>query len=167
MLIYTKTGDSGYTSLFSGGRVLKSDIRISAYGTIDELSSFIGLLRCNEIPQRDKNMLISIQKELINISSELAVKKGNKFVIDKILENKIRKLEKEIDFINIDLQPLKEFILSGSNKINSICHICRTVCRRAERFVVKLSEEEKINPLLLKYLNRLSDYFFVLARQFA
>jgi cob(I)alamin adenosyltransferase len=164
MKIYTKTGDKGKTSLFSGGRVLKSDLRIKTYGTVDELNSFIGLLCACEINHAYKEILIKIQHKLYNLGSLLAVKGEVKYELPKIEKKDIEFLENKIDELSSKLSPLKDFILPGGNKQVAQCHVCRTVCRRAERELVELSQTEKINFLLVKYLNRLSDYLFALSR---
>ena len=164
MKIYTKTGDKGSTSLFSGGRVLKSDLRIKAYGSVDELNSFIGLLIACEINHNFKEILINIQHKLYNLGSLLAVKGKPKYELPKIKEKDIQFLETEIDKISTELPPLKNFILPGGNMQVAQCHVCRTICRRAERELVELSQTEEIDFLLVKYLNRLSDYLFALSR---
>lgn len=167
MKIYTKKGDKGQTSLLGGKKVAKSNIRIDAYGTIDELNSFIGLLRDQNIDAYDKKILIKIQNNLFTIGSNLALspEKAN-LKIPEIKEENIIFLEKEIDKISKHLPEMRNFVLPGGNKIISLCHICRTVCRRAERKIVSLYEQEQINEIILKYLNRLSDYLFILARKF-
>ena len=166
MKIYTKTGDSGQTSLFSGERVAKYHDRIEAYGTIDELNSFIGLLRSENIDKYTEKTIINIQNILFDIGTELAITKEVKFEINKISPLHTKLLEDEIDFINKNLPPLKNFTIPGGCKLNSSADICRTVCRRAERLVIKLADKEKISPNIIIYLNRLSDYFFVLSRKF-
>ncbi len=164
MKIYTKTGDKGKTSLFSGGRVLKSDLRIKAYGSVDELNSFIGMLSACEINHIFKEILIKIQHKLYNLGSLLAVKGKVTYKLPEIKEEDVHFIETEIDILNKNLDPLKEFILPGGNKQVAQCHICRTVCRRAERELVELSINEDVDLLLIRYLNRLSDFLFVLAR---
>ncbi len=173
MKIYTKTGDKGKTSLFGGERVPKYHIRVEAYGTIDELNSYIGLLRDQSIDKIIKNSLLKIQNELFVIGSTLAtppnkekLKSGKeRLQIDKINTNHISFLENEIDKMNDDLPPMTHFILPGGHTTVSYCHIARNICRRAERIVVQLSEESYVNEIILGYLNRLSDYLFVLARK--
>lgn len=164
MKIYTKTGDKGKTSLFSGGRVFKSDLRIKSYGSVDELNSFIGMLSVCEINPLFKETLINIQHKLYSLASLLAVKGEVSYNLPKIEEKDIQFLENEIDELNKNLEPLKSFIIPGGNKQVAQCHICRTVCRRAERELVELSTKENLDFLLIQYLNRLSDYLFVLAR---
>ncbi len=165
MKIYTKTGDSGETSLFSGGRVSKSDLRIKAYGSTDELNSFIGLLAASDINIAHKKILLQIQNKIYNIGSILAVKGETTFSVPKIKPENIELLENEIDNLNKELPPLKDFIIPGGNIVTAQCHVCRSVCRRAEREVVELANSEKIDILVIQYLNRLSDYLFVLARK--
>ncbi|MCF6366851.1 MAG: cob(I)yrinic acid a,c-diamide adenosyltransferase [Bacteroidales bacterium] len=164
MKIYTKTGDKGETSLFSGGRVKKSDLRIRAYGSIDELNSFIGLLAAYDINVNYKEVLQKIQQKLYNIGSVLAVKEKTSFSGPKITQADTELLEKEIDNLNNNLPPIKDFIIPGGNIITAQCHICRSICRRTEREVVELAINEEINIIVLEYLNRLSDYLFVLGR---
>lgn len=165
MKIYTKTGDSGETSLFSGGRVSKSGLRIKAYGSTDELNSFIGLLTASDINIAHKKILLQIQNKIYNIGSILAVKGETTFSVPKIKPEDIELLENEIDHLNKELPPLKDFIIPGGNIVTAQCHVCRSVCRRAEREVVELASSEKIDILVIQYLNRLSDYLFVLARK--
>lgn len=173
MKIYTKTGDSGTTALFGGSRVPKHHLRIESYGTVDELNSNIGLIRSQEIDVRSKKTLIQIQNHLFTIGSTLAtdpkravLKSGKeRLKIDKINVDNIEFLEKEIDWMNENLPPLTHFILPGGNNAVSFCHISRTVCRRAERRATALNETEEVDPAVIKYLNRLSDYLFVLARK--
>ncbi len=164
--IYTKTGDKGETSLIGGSRVKKNHQRIEAYGTIDELNSYIGLIRSQEIPKEIVSTLIEIQKQLFIIGSILAtdpkVIKKNPY---EIQEESIKFLENEIDKMNVDLPVLKSFILPGGNSIVSYCHIARCVCRRAERIVIGFSNNQDDYLLLKIYLNRLSDYLFILARK--
>ncbi len=165
MKIYTKSGDGGKTSLLSGERVKKSDIRINAYGTIDELNSFIGFLNALDLAEEHKIFLKVIQNKLFNLGSLLAVRKSVSFKIPEITEDDILLTEKEIDRINKDIPPLKEFVIPGGDMVSAQCHICRSVCRRAERLVVEINETESVNDLIVKFLNRLSDYFFVLSRK--
>jgi cob(I)alamin adenosyltransferase len=173
MKIYTKTGDKGKTSLIGGKRVLKSHIRIEAYGSIDELNSFIGLLRDSITDHKNSAKLLNIQNNLFSIGTLLALDPENeKFKSDdnpykslEINNEDIAILENEMDSMNNELPDLAHFILPGGNSAVSICHICRTVCRRSERNCVSLSEESAISENIIIYLNRLSDYFFVLARK--
>ncbi|NOZ34575.1 MAG: cob(I)yrinic acid a,c-diamide adenosyltransferase [Chlorobi bacterium] len=165
MKIYTKTGDAGKTSLLSGERVEKFDIRINAYGTVDELNSFIGFLIALDLEKEHKTFLVIIQNKLFNLGSVLAVRNDVSFNIPEITEEDILLIEKEIDKMNKDIPPVKEFILPGGDIVSAQCHVCRSVCRRAERLVVELSEKETVDVLSVKFLNRLSDYFFVLSRK--
>lgn len=164
MKIYTKTGDSGETSLVYGKRVLKSNLKIETYGTIDELNSNIGLLRDQPVNEKRIAILGNIQEKLFVIGSNLASEKEINS-LPKLTELDIQLLENEIDSMNLGLENLKHFILPGGHISVSVCHIVRTVCRRAERIVINLNEIELVNPLIIRYLNRLSDYFFVLARK--
>jgi cob(I)alamin adenosyltransferase len=168
MKIYTKTGDAGSTSLFGGQRVLKSHERIDAYGTMDELNAHIGMLRDQDVNKPVENILIEIQNKLFTIGSILATEPGNKKVkVPSLNEADIELLEKEIDSMDKVLPPIKNFVLPGGHPAVSFGHIARTVCRRAERLVVALDAHEKVDPLVVKYLNRLSDYLFVLCRKIA
>ncbi len=166
MKIYTKTGDQGTTSLFGGKRVSKADLRIDTYGTVDELNSYIGLLRDQEVNQKRKNILIEIQDRLFTVGSILATEPGNtKVKIPHLIESDIEFLEKEIDSMESSLSPMRFFVLPGGHTSVSFCHIARTVCRRAERLAIGLNSSEPIDPIVIKYLNRLSDYLFVLSRK--
>ena len=162
--IYTKTGDKGTTSLIGGTKVLKSDLRIEAYGTVDELNSHIGLCRDLVTDKRSKDSLQEIQDRLFTIGSSLACdpEKEPKLKIPDLKETDIEFLEKEIDAMNEDLPEMKNFILPGGHPVVSHIHIARCVCRRAERCCVRLEKEAE--SIIIKYLNRLSDYLFVLAR---
>jgi cob(I)alamin adenosyltransferase len=163
--IYTKTGDAGETSLFGGKRLPKCDIRIEAYGTVDELNSWIGLVIDTTPEYSMKNQLIAIQSILFNIGAILATDPEKKLPVSSLLPDDVESLEKAIDVMETDLPPLKNFILPGGHVSVSNCHITRCVCRRAERAVVALSLEESVDSLVITYLNRLSDYLFVLARK--
>ena len=166
MKIYTKTGDKGTTSLLSGERVKKFNLRIDAYGTVDELNSFVGYLRSSEIKEEDSKFLINIQNKLFNLGALLAVKKENSnFKLPKISDDDIKLLEIEMDKIETKLPKLNNFILPGGNQAVSLSHVCRSICRRAERLCVQLTEAEVVEEKLIMYLNRLSDYFFVLSRK--
>lgn len=165
MKIYTKTGDKGKTSLFGGSKVSKSSLRIESYGTVDELNSYIGLLRDQKVNQNRKDELVEIQDRLFTIGSILATEPGNtKVKIPQLAETDIIFLEKKIDVMDEKLPPMKSFILPGGHESVSHCHISRCVCRRAERIVIELNEIDPVNELVYQYLNRLSDYLFVLAR---
>lgn len=165
--IYTKSGDKGKTSLIGGTKVLKSDLRIEAYGTVDELNSFIGLSLDHLKPANIQNELPEIQDRLFTIGSSLACdpEKETKMKIPDLHETDVELLEKEIDKMNETLPAMKSFILPGGHVAISTLHVARCVCRRAERCCVKLVKKEKEVPEpVIKYLNRLSDYLFVLAR---
>lgn len=167
MKIYTKTGDKGKTSLIGGTKVFKSDLRIEAYGTIDELNSFIGLSIDHLKSHSINNVLAEVQDRLFTIGSALACDpdKETKLKIPDLHEGDVELLEKEIDQMNEALPTMKSFILPGGHVAISTLHIARTVCRRAERCCVKMLKKEKeVEDLIIKYLNRLSDYLFVLAR---
>lgn len=167
MKIYTKTGDKGETSLFGGERVLKSNLRISAYGTIDELNSFIGLALTECFDNEVKELLFSIQNILFNAGSDLATpitEKNAKLKITRIADEHYLPWEKEIDKFTERLPELRNFILPGGSKSAALLHVCRVVCRRAERLVVELETKETMNSKIVILLNRLSDLLFVLAR---
>lgn len=163
--IYTKTGDKGETSLFGGKRLLKSHIRIEAYGTVDELNSCIGFLRDGIQSERQESVLKEIQDRLFTIGSNLASDPSKNMTTPDVIEADIELLENEIDRMEKDLPALKSFILPGGHQLVSFCHIARCVCRRAERAVIKLDQTESIETILIIYLNRLSDYLFVLSRK--
>ncbi len=173
MKIYTKTGDKGTTSLFGGTRVPKYHLRIEAYGTVDELNSYIGLINCQKIAENHAKSLLKIQNELFTLGSMLAtpqdkekLKNGKERLnIPKINDSSIEFLENEIDKMNEELPTMTHFVLPGGNLIVSYCHIARCICRRAERISVQLNDETTIDSQILMYLNRLSDYLFVLARK--
>jgi cob(I)alamin adenosyltransferase len=166
MKVYTKTGDKGQTSLFGGKRVPKHDIRIDAYGTVDELNSYIGLIRDQDIDKQSIDTLIEVQDRLFTLGSILATEPGNtKVKVPQLYAEDILLLENEIDKMNEHLPEMRSFVLPGGHTIVSYCHVTRCVCRRAERLISHLSENATIDPLVLQYLNRLSDYLFVLARK--
>jgi|SRR5690625_50396 len=175
MRIYTRTGDKGTTALFGGTRVPKYHLRIETYGTIDELNAHIGMIRSQEIKKEDQEKLIEIQGHLFTLGSELAtdpekaiMRSGEeRLKISKLREEQVEGLEKQIDKMNDQLPALRHFLLPGGHPAVSYCHISRTVCRRAERLATALFNEEPFDENLLKYLNRLSDYLFVLARKVA
>lgn len=165
MKIYTKKGDSGSTQLIGGTRVSKNHQRIEAYGTIDELNSYIGLLRDQSIDIESQQMLLNIQDRLFTIGALLASdpEKGG-MKLPEIKEEDVLLLEKEIDEMNENLPEMRAFILPGGHTTVSFCHIARCVCRRAERLSAGLSDDSLQLSLILQYLNRLSDYLFVLSR---
>lgn len=173
MKVYTKTGDGGTTALFGGTRVPKDHARIESYGTIDELNSYIGLIRDQEINNHYKEILIEVQDRLFTIGAILAtppekeVMKNGELRLKKlgITETDIELLENEIDAMEEALPPMTHFVLPGGHQTVSYCHITRCVCRRAERLAVHLSHNEPVAEIAIKYLNRLSDYLFVLARK--
>lgn len=173
MKVYTKTGDKGSTSLFGGTRVPKHHIRIESYGTVDELNSYIGLIRDQEINPLYKAVLIEVQDRLFTVGAIMAtppeketLKNGEKRLnINRISEEDIQYLETEIDKMDSELPQMTHFVLPGGHTTVSYCHISRCVCRRAERLAVNLHELEPLDERVLTYLNRLSDYLFVLARK--
>jgi len=166
MKIYTKTGDKGQTSLIGGTRVPKFHIRIETYGTVDELNSYIGLIMCQPIHIHQQQVLKEIQDRLFTIGASLASDpERSKMKIPDLVEGDITLLETEMDTMNAVLPELKHFILPGGNTIVSYCHLARCVCRRAERLTVHLAEESFVDSNITIYLNRLSDYLFVLGRK--
>ena len=168
MKIYTKTGDKGQTSLIGGTRVPKHHIRIEAYGTVDELNSYIGLIRDQKIDEHSKKILIEIQDRLFTIGSTLASDpEKSRMKIPDLKEEDVVLLEQEMDKMNERLPEIKSFVLPGGHTTVSYCHIARCVCRRAERLTIHLSESAPggVTDIVIKYLNRLSDYLFVLSRK--
>jgi cob(I)alamin adenosyltransferase len=169
MKIYTKTGDKGLTSLIGGARVPKSSLRIDCYGTVDELNSYVGLLRDQEVNVKRRDLLKEIQDRLFTIGSHLATDPTQE--IHKRLPDlhaaDVDLLETEMDLMNESLPPLREFVLPGGHPSVSFGHVARCVCRRAERLAVHLREESSVEDLVVIYLNRLSDYLFVLSRAMA
>jgi len=166
MKIYTKTGDKGQTSLIGGTRVPKYHLRIEVYGTVDELNSYIGLIMCQGIDNYDQQLLKEIQDRLFTIGASLAADPDkSKMKIPDLHDADIALLEKEMDLMNDNLPDLKHFVLPGGNTVVSYCHIARCVCRRAERLAVALAENSFVDERITIYLNRLSDYLFVLARK--
>ena len=173
MKIYTKTGDKGTTALFGGKRVSKNHLRIESYGTVDELNSYIGLIKDQEIDHQTKNILVKIQNDLFTLGSMLATPLENEILkngkerlnIPKINTKSVTYLENTIDEINSKLPQMTHFILPGGHQTVSFCHLARCVCRRAERLIVELNDKEKVSNEILIYLNRLSDYLFTLARK--
>ena len=169
--IYTRGGDAGETSLGSGKRVPKYDTRVAAYGTVDETNSVIGIARLNVDSSSDiDDMLARVQNDLFDLGADLCTPESKSLSIKdnnealRIVESQVVRLEKEIDELNANLDPLKSFILPGGTAAASYLHLARTVARRAEREMVELATKETINPMALKYINRLSDHLFVLAR---
>lgn len=165
--VYTKTGDSGKTSLIGGTRVSKSDLRLEAYGTIDELNCFLGLIRSYSINEEDNNFLIEIQKKMFSAAGNIATDTS---VVDTkqatvITDSDIKNIEAEIDRIDGLLPPLNNFIIPGGNPQVSACHIARTVTRRCERIIIRYSDITTVDEHIVIYFNRLSDYLFVLGRK--
>ena len=169
MKVYTKKGDQGSTSLIGGTRVLKSHLRIESYGTVDELNSYIGLIRDQDVDSRSREILIEIQDRLFTIGSLLASDPGkSKMKLPELKSEDISLLEKEMDRMDETLPEMRSFVLPGGHTTVSFCHIARCVCRRAERRVTALVVEGEGAPeLVVEYLNRLSDYLFVLSRKLA
>lgn len=173
MKIYTKTGDDGSTGLYGGTRVPKFNIRIEAYGTVDELNSHVGLIKDQINNDMISNELLKIQNDLFTLGAMMATPKEKEILksgkerlnIPKIDKVAIEVLEKVIDKMNETIPPMNHFVLPGGSVLVSNCHIARCVCRRAERISVALSKQESIDSVILTYLNRLSDYLFVLARK--
>jgi cob(I)alamin adenosyltransferase len=160
--IYTRTGDSGETSLFGGARVAKNDARIEAYGTVDELSSFLGVARAAALPGEIETVLEQVQRDLFDVGAHLASPGTSRF--SGVDPRRIEELERAIDAMERELVPLKNFILPGGSLAAANLHVARTVCRRAERCVVGLHDESEATQSTIAYLNRLSDYLFVAAR---
>lgn len=174
MKIYTKTGDKGTTSLYGGTKVDKNDLRIETYGTVDELNSYIGLIRSYPIAENLNIQLIQIQKDLFNLGAELATQSDKIMLANgkprlkvMIAESDIEQLENWIDQTDAELEMMTHFILPGGNQASSHTHVARCICRRSERLIVGLSKVEEIRPEVTKYVNRLSDYLFTIARKIA
>ena len=167
--IYTKTGDNGTTSLFSGKRIPKYDIRIKAYGSIDELNAWLGLIRDSSNFDYAKSTLVRIQKQLMVVASQLAIESQNDFPenLVPIQRDEVRFLEQEIDLLTERLLPLKNFVIPGGHMLVSYTHLARSVCRRTERYITELNHQESVSPSIIAYVNRLSDYLFTLSRIFA
>ncbi|MGI9078065.1 MAG: cob(I)yrinic acid a,c-diamide adenosyltransferase [Gemmatimonadaceae bacterium] len=168
MNIYTRTGDTGQTSLFGGGRVSKDDPRVEAYGDVDELNAVLGVARAVELMPRIDEVVVLIQRDLFSLGSMLATPDREKMRqhLEKarIDEGRITQLERAIDEAEAELEPLRAFILPGGTPKSAALHVARTVCRRAERRVIALSREAELPTIVVKYLNRLSDLLFVLSR---
>jgi len=166
MKIYTRTGDDGTTGLIGGSRVKKHNIRLESYGTIDELNSYIGVIRSIQTDMYTDRVLETIQNKLFVIGANLATDESIDLIKKQLPCKKtdIELLEKEMDDMNNRLPELRNFILPGGSQASSFCHVARTVCRRAERRIVELSENHEVDPILIKFINRLSDYLFVLSR---
>lgn len=162
--IYTKAGDLGETALFGGRRLSKSHLRIEAYGTVDELNSYLGLIRDLQQDEQTRKTLYAIQSQLFSIGSILASDPEQNLPVPQVSEQQIEALEQAMDQMDEELPELKNFILPGGHPTVSHCHIGRCICRRAERLVVALAGLESVPAIVIKYLNRLSDYLFILAR---
>ena len=166
MKVYTKKGDSGTTQLIGGTRVLKSSLRIEAYGTVDELNSYIGLIRDQEVSEEIAAQLLEIQDRLFTMGSKLAADpEASKMKLPELHDEDVENLENWIDKMDESLEPMRSFVLPGGHTTVSFCHLARCVCRRAERISVDLNAHQTIDSILLTYLNRLSDYLFVLSRK--
>lgn len=167
MKIYTKSGDKGETSLLGGKRVKKYNLRIQAYGTCDELNAWIGLLRDQNIHEDYQLFLIKIQEKIFTIGSHLAALNDEQIKknLPTISQNDITQIEQQIDAMENDLPAMQNFILPGGHQIVSYCHLARTVCRRAERCIIELSDNDFVEPIIIQFFNRLSDYLFVLSRK--
>ena len=162
--VYTKTGDKGTTSLIGGSRVTKNHIRLNAYGTVDELNSFLGMLRSQLTDDEANNQILKIQRDLFRVGGALA-SEDEDFAKSCLEDTDIEWVEQQIDAIDQELPPLKHFVIPSGYFPAAICHVCRTVCRRSERAIYDLSEKEYVPDNILKYINRLSDYLFVLSRK--
>jgi cob(I)alamin adenosyltransferase len=167
--IYTRTGDKGETGLFGGQRVLKDDLRVEAYGTVDELNALLGVAATKSADEGLGPLIARIQNELFDLGSDLATpleegESRGKITIPRATGDHVEKLESEIDLLEAELTPLRQFILPGGTELAAFLHFARTVCRRAERSCVTLSRSENVNPEVIRYLNRLSDLLFVMAR---
>lgn len=166
MKVYTKKGDKGTTQLIGGARVSKAELQIEAYGTVDELNAHVGLLRdhLDRFPEKQQQ-LIEIQNKLFDLGALLAVsEEGTKMQLPVVEERHVNHLELWMDVMDQELAPMKQFVLPGGHVVASVCHVARTVCRRAERGAVRQAELMEVHELSIKYLNRLSDYLFVLSR---
>ncbi|MFT4032823.1 MAG: cob(I)yrinic acid a,c-diamide adenosyltransferase [Siphonobacter sp.] len=167
MKIYTKTGDKGHTALISGKRISKADDRIEAYGTIDELNSYVGLVRDQPINISRRELLKEIQDRLFVIGSHLADDGSSHKILPDLFDSDVALLEEQMDTFDTTLPELRHFLLPGGHESVSFAHLARTVCRRAERQVVALSEHQIVETVVIRYLNRLSDFLFVLSRKMA
>ncbi|MBT7656336.1 MAG: cob(I)yrinic acid a,c-diamide adenosyltransferase [Flavobacteriales bacterium] len=168
--VYTKTGDDGTTSLNSGLRVKKHHIRVAAYGSIDELNAWVGLIRDTTADIIDREFLMLLQNHLMVLGTQLSTVREEDLptdFIDPINDPHILEIENEIDRISMDLPPLKNFVLPGGHPLVSYSHLARCVCRRAERHITELNANERVSPYVIAFVNRLSDYFFVLSRKFS
>lgn len=164
-LVYTKTGDKGRTSLVGGKRVSKTHVRLESYGTVDELNSHVGLLITFLSDQQDIDFLIKVQNKLFVIGGYLATDQSTTKFLCSITDEDVKEVERQIDYIDSILPEMKFFVLPGGTRGASVCHICRTVCRRAERRILSLAQKVDVSDKLIAYVNRLSDYLFVLSRK--
>ena len=166
-LIYTRTGDKGKTSLVGGARVKKTHVRLEAYGTVDELNSQLGLLYTYLTEEGDKKLILWVQHKLFSIGSYLATDQSNTAlrIESQIVDEDIHRLENAIDEADASLPPLKAFVIPGGSRGSAVCQVCRTVCRRAERRILTMAEEHEVTENVSAFVNRLSDYLFVLARK--
>lgn len=164
MKIYTKTGDSGETGLYGGQRVSKDNLRVETYGTVDELNAVLGLASAQIEDAEIRSILLRLQNELFEVGADIATPLERTNNVPRVRLDQIERLESEIDRFEAELEPLTNFILQGGSIGASCLHVARAVCRRAERHLVTLEREEKLNPEILQYLNRLSDHLFVVAR---
>jgi cob(I)alamin adenosyltransferase len=162
--IYTRAGDAGETSLGDGARVSKADLRLEAYGTVDELNSFLGLALARDLPDEFRPWLERVQNDLFDVGADLSVPLEDERERLRVAEAQVHRLEELCDLVNERLEPLKSFVLPGGSEAASLLHVARSVCRRAERVAVALAAEQSVNPVALAYLNRLSDLLFILAR---
>jgi cob(I)alamin adenosyltransferase len=162
--IYTRAGDAGETSLGDGSRVAKTDPRIEAYGTVDELNSFIGSALASELPSEFRPWLESVQNDLFDLGADLCVPLEDERERLRVEQAQVDRLEELCDLVNERLEPLKSFVLPGGSEAAARLHLARAVCRRAERLAVALAQAENVNPIAVAYLNRLSDLLFILAR---
>lgn len=164
--VTTRTGDQGQTRLAGGQMVSKASLRVQAYGEIDELNAFIGLILADEVLDETREILTPVQHQLFVVGGELAfsLEDGEKHQLDKITAADVTALERGVETINETLEPLKEFVLPGGRRSAALCHVARTVCRRVERTIVALREQEALNPEVIRFVNRLSDLLFVISR---
>lgn len=169
MKIYTKTGDKGMTSLIGGKRVPKNSVRLEAYGTVDELNSFLGMIRSFPLEQQIIEELVKIQSRLFDVGGKLATasEAADMKMPVGVTEEDIELLEKGIDRMDAEVPPMQYFVLPGGNQLISFCHIARTICRRTERRILDLAAETAVDERIIKYINRLSDYLFILSRKVA
>lgn len=166
MKVYTKKGDKGTTQLLGGKRVPKNSLRIEAYGTIDELNAYIGLIRDQDIEASSKKQLVQIQDRLFTLGSHLAADPNKqKMALPELKDSDVTTLERSIDEMDAVLDSMRSFVLPGGHQTVSFVHIARCICRRGERIITELNAVEQVQPLILKYINRLSDYLFVLGRK--